>query len=719
MKTANGLRAATLACAAVGALLIIAPSAMAATTQYAIGKPLCKPAKPGQATCFAERKILVKKGTPGARAFKPGAGATANAANPNAQTIGPAGGITPFDLATAYGFNSAANASSQTVAIVDAFDDPSIEADLQVFDAQYGLATCTTANGCFKKVNQTGAPSPLPPTNTGWAGEIALDVESVHSVCQTCHILLVEATSNSFANLEAAVNEAAALHATEISNSYGGAATPSSTDLAVYNHPGTVITVSTGDDGWYDFDNYALGGNGANPALPEFPASANTVVAVGGTSLFLGQGGARQSESVWNDNGTKDYWEQNFFQPLGATGGGCSTTIQAQGWQSHVPGWANTTCGKFRLDADVSSDADYLTGIDTYDTTGASGWGTIGGTSFSAPTIAAEFALAGGAHGVNYPSLTLYGHNGSSALYDVTVGGNGFCGGMGAAGCGNVNNLGDGPLDCDYNNAGTAVAAGNGACDAGPGYDGPTGVGTPNSLAAFAASAPAVTVSGPALASPGTAATFNASVVDPFPGGTPSTYTWNWGDGTANTVVSSSSFTNSTSHTFATGAVNRTVTLTVKDSYGINGSKTFVTSVCCSANGAGTLTANTTSVAHATSAHTITFTFTPAAGGVQGGAVTLAVPAGWSAPSTTSSAAGYTTASAGTVSASGQTITISGLNRASNQPILIVYGNRASSGPGATSPSTAVGNQTWQAKEKSTSGGTLTNLASSPVIKVT
>ncbi len=717
MRTANGLRIAALACAAVAAVLIVAPSAMAATTQYAIGKPLCKAAKPGQATCFAERKILVKKGTPGARAFTPGAGATANAANPNAQTIGPAGGITPFDLATAYGFNSAASASSQTVAIIDAFDDPTIESDLQTFDTQYGLATCTTANGCFKKVNQSGAPSPLPATNTGWAGEIALDVESVHSVCQTCHILLVEATTNSFANLEAATNEAATLHATEISNSYGGQATPSSTDLAAYNHPGTVVTVSTGDDGWYAFDQFALGG-GTNSGLPEFPSSANTVVAVGGTSLFLGQGGARQSESVWNDNGTKDYWEQNFFQPLGATGGGCSPTIQAQGWQSHVPGWANTTCGKFRLDADVSSDADYLTGIDTYDTTGASGWSTIGGTSFSAPTIAAEFALAGGAHGINYPSLTLYGHNGSSSLYDVTVGGNGYCGGMGAAGCGNVNNLGDGPLDCAYNNAGTAVAAGNGACDAAPGYDGPTGVGTPNSLAAFTATGPAVTISGPALVSPGTAATFNATVTDPFPGGAPATYTWNWGDGTTDTVPSTS-FTNSKAHTYTTGGLNRTITLSVKDSYGVTGTKTFVVSVCCSANGAGTLAANTTSVVNSTTAHTIAFTYTPGAGGMSAGAVTLVVPAGWSVPSTTGTAAGFTTASGGTVSVSGQTITVSGLSRGTTQPITITYGARGSGGPGATTPSTAVGNQTWQAKEKSTSGGTLTNLASSPVIKVT
>ena len=263
------------------------------------------------------------------------------------------------------------------------------------------------------------------------------------------------------------------------------------------------------------------------------------------------------------------------------------------------------------------------------------------------------------------------------------------------------------------------MAAGNGACDAAPGYDGPTGVGTPNSLAAFAAIAPAATVTGPVLATPGTAATFGATVADPFPGGAPATYTWNWGDGTANTTVSSTSLTNSTPHTFTAGGVNRTVTLNVKDNYGVGVTKTFVVSVCCAANGAGTLTTPTTTVAHATTGNTIAFTYTPAAGGMQSGAVTLAVPTGWSAPSTTGTAAGFTTASAGTVSVSGQTITVSGLSRASGQPITITYGAKGSGGPGATAPSTGVGVQPWQAKEKSTSSGALTNLAASPSIKVT
>ncbi len=344
-----------VAVVALGAMWIAAPVASAGTTYHAVGKPLCKAPKVGHAACFAERRVSVKKGTPGARAFKLGAGATAGSVSPNAQTIGPAGGITPFDLATAYGFDSLTSASSQTVAIVDAFNDPTIEADLQKFDAQYALATCTTANGCFKKVNQAGASSPLPATDTGWSGEIALDVETVHAVCQTCHILLVEANDSSLANLEAAANEAAKLKATEISNSYGGAGTPGSSDLAAYNHPGIVITASTGDDGYYSFDQYALGG--VDPGLPEFPAAANTVVAVGGTSLYLGQNATRQSESVWNDNGTKDYWEQNCSR-LSARPVAAAARRSRPRAETGLSVWASTACGTHRLPADISSDAD-------------------------------------------------------------------------------------------------------------------------------------------------------------------------------------------------------------------------------------------------------------------------------------------------------------------------------------------------------------------------
>ena len=566
-------------------MVIVAPAASAAnsrpaaktTVGYAVGERLCQPKKKPPAAddneCFAMRRIMVRKGTPGARPFTLAAGATGRASPGPAATIGPAGGLTPSDLSTAYGFSSTATGSGQTVAIVDAFDDPTIDADLQSFDSQYGLSKCTTANGCLTKVNQTGASSPLPPTNTGWAGEIALDVETVHSVCQNCKILLLEANDNSNANLYAAENKAASLNATEITNSFGSPDVPSAADEAVFNHPGVVITASTGDDGYYSFDQFGA----AN--LPNFPAAARTVVAVGGTSLYLGQSATRQSEAVWNDNGTRDSSQQQAGgQPLGATGGGCSTTIPAPGWQTHLGGWSQTACGPNRLPADVASDGDYLTGFDVFDTTGGTGWSTVGGTSLSSPTIAAMFALAGGAHGTKYPALSLYGHLRSHSLYDVTVGGNGWCGGEGAAACGDPNGHGAGTVDCDFPATGSTPSVGDRACDASGGYDGPTGVGTPNGLGAFAKTGPTAGVNGPTSVTRHQSNTWTATTTDPFPGGHPSTYSWSWGDGTPPTVVKTPLTTSSASHAYASAGVF-SGTLTVTDNYGQTVTKTFSVTV--------------------------------------------------------------------------------------------------------------------------------------------
>jgi subtilase family serine protease len=176
-------------------------------------------------------------------------------------------GYGPSDLQSAYNLPSATAGSGQTVALVDAYDDPTAEADLGVYRAQYGLPACTTANGCFKKVNQTGGTS-YPRTNGGWAQEISLDLDMVSVVCPNCHIILVEASSSSFANLGAAENEAASLKPSSISNSYGGSDTTDASE-PYYNHPGIAITASSGD-----------GGYGV-----EFPASSFYVTAVGGTSL--------------------------------------------------------------------------------------------------------------------------------------------------------------------------------------------------------------------------------------------------------------------------------------------------------------------------------------------------------------------------------------------------------------------------------------------------
>jgi subtilase family serine protease len=124
---------------------------------------------PGVMRCFALRRTDLK---------------SAKALAPNATPSG----LGPSDLASAYKLGS--GGSGATVAIVDAYDDPNAESDLATYRTQYGLPPCTTANGCFRKVNGNGQSSPLPSPDTGWAGEISLDVDMVSAACPSCHILL-------------------------------------------------------------------------------------------------------------------------------------------------------------------------------------------------------------------------------------------------------------------------------------------------------------------------------------------------------------------------------------------------------------------------------------------------------------------------------------------------------------------------------------------------
>src|SRR3954451_5715188 len=161
----------------------------------------------------------------------------------------PAGGYGPADIQSAY--KLPAGGTGQTVAIVDAYDDKTAEADLNTYRSTYGLPACTTANGCFKKVNQNGVQGSYPANNQGWALEISLDIDMVSAACPSCHILLVEATNNSNADLYTAVDTAARLGANAISNSYGAAESSSDPASNVhFNHPGTAITASSGDGGY-------------------------------------------------------------------------------------------------------------------------------------------------------------------------------------------------------------------------------------------------------------------------------------------------------------------------------------------------------------------------------------------------------------------------------------------------------------------------------------
>ena len=297
------------------------------------------------------------------------------------QSFSTPSGFGPSSLQSAY--LAPTGGAGRTVAIVDAYDDPYAESELATYRSQFGLPACTTANGCFKKVNQSGATSPLPPADSGWAVEIALDLAMVSAICPSCNILLVEANSNSWSDLGTAENAAAALSPSAISNSFGGGESSSSTtyDSQYFNHPGILITVSSGDSG------YGV----------EYPASSKYVLGVGGTSLVTSTSSRGWAETAWN-----------------GAGSGCSAYISKPSLQTD-PGCSNRTV------ADVSAVADPNTGVAVYSNY-EGGWIIVGGTSASSPIMAAIFTAAGKTTlGSTFP----YTH--TSAFYDVTSGSNGSC----------------------------------------------------------------------------------------------------------------------------------------------------------------------------------------------------------------------------------------------------------------------------------------------------
>jgi hypothetical protein len=551
-----------LAAAAASFAPAVAQANKSVETGYARIERACPAPHVGEATCFAlvrHRVAASEAGRPGVHPF---------ALRTGAASSGPAGGLTPAQLASAYGYEPSTGGNGQTVAIVDAFDDPNIEADLAAFDTEYHLAACTEANKCFKKVGQTGLTTALPAADkTGWSVEIALDVEAVHATCPGCEILLVEANNPEFTNLAKATNKAVELGATEVSNSYGGAETKVPAAEAAYNHPGVVITAATGDLGWDSWSEFNEGFPPPAPPRPNIPSTLPTVVSVGGTSLQLNASEKRSAETVWNGNGPNDSSE--FIE--GAAGGGCSTLYTAQLWQQSTPGYSAAGCAGKRLNADVSAVADPLTGFDIFDTyncgsvceqfRNGKSWLTIGGTSLSTPLISAMYGLAGGAKGVNYPALTLYGHLGGADVFDVTKGGNGYCDDEGKA-CG-VNaqveelaeefpELAGVKLDCE----------GTTACNAAIGFDGPTGVGTPASLSLFEPLLPTASITLPATLVTGVPLAFSAAgSADPYPGGTTgASYGWTFGDGGSGSGLTPS-------HTY-TAPGKFSVTLTVTDGYG-------------------------------------------------------------------------------------------------------------------------------------------------------
>ncbi len=395
-----------------------APSASAGVLDFGCAHP----AQAGQARCFGM-----------VRAHRASSGRMA----PSTTGSPTSAGYTPSDLRSAYHLGGTSG-GGRTVAIVDAQDDPDAQSDLAVYRKAYGLPACTTANGCFHKVNQKGKASPLPAGDYGWAEEESLDLDMVSAACPSCHILLVEADSPNTDDLDTAESTAVSTSGVvAVSNSWGAA--EDSTIRAAdshFKHSGVAITASSGDSGYGVM----------------WPASSPYVTAVGGTSLSKASNSRGWTESAWGS-------------ALGGDGGGsgCSAYEPKPSWQ-HDSGCAKRTV------ADVSAVADPNTGVavrDTYNScgtsaycdvllsaglaTGADGWVEVGGTSAASPLIASVYALAGNTSSVTYGS---YPYRHASALNDVTSGTNGSCG-------------------SSY------------LCTARKGYDGPTGLGTPHGTGAF------------------------------------------------------------------------------------------------------------------------------------------------------------------------------------------------------------------------------------------
>jgi len=340
---------------------------------------------------------------------------------------GELGGFDPEDLQSAYAI-PASGGSTQTVAVIEEYGYPAAESDLAQYRARYGLPPCTKANGCFKKINEDGEEHNYPSEEEpGWQRETALDLDMVSAACPSCHVMLAETDEGLF-GLAPTVTAAVNAGATEVSNSYG---VPEQFCNAVcsalegnYSHAGVVITASAGDTG---FDSFYEGASS-----PSFPADLPSVIAVGGTSLSKAANARGWTERVWNEPS----------RSLG-TGGGCSTLDSKPPWQQ------DAACAG-RLGNDVAAVAACETPVSVY-TTVEGGWSDVCGTSASAPLLAgilahtdAETRALGARAFYEIPSV-----------FDVTEGTSGTC---------------------------TPPATHQYFCTAGLGYDGPTGLGTPDGV---------------------------------------------------------------------------------------------------------------------------------------------------------------------------------------------------------------------------------------------
>jgi subtilase family serine protease len=370
-----------VAVAALGVACSSSPNVPVATSWQDIGaQPFSQRAacpatgKTNTARCLAHIRTYASSGAAVALATPPGL---------------PDGALGATDLESAYNLPTSGG-SGMTIAIIDAQDLPTAESDLAAYRSFYGLPPCTSASGCFTKVNQDGAASPLPTADpTEWGVEIGLDIEMASAACPNCKILLVEANSQADTDLGTAVNTAATLGASVISNSYAWSELDANvtTDNAYYNHPGVAIFASSGDYGYDEsYDGMAVG----------FPSASPYVMAVGGTTLTQDTTTPRGwSEVAWSDAGS-----------------GCSMVFAQPSWQQ-----TSVTQCAMRMGADISAVADIEI---AYYENGA--WGEVGGTSVASPLVAGIFAVTNNA--TVSPS---FAWNNPSYFYDVTSGANGTC----------------------------------------------------------------------------------------------------------------------------------------------------------------------------------------------------------------------------------------------------------------------------------------------------
>jgi hypothetical protein len=363
--------------------------------------------------------------------------------------------------------------ANTTVAIVDAFDAPHAEADLAVYRSEFSLPPCTTDNGCFKKIDQTGGTNYPASATPDWEQEISLDLDAVSALCPNCHIVLVEANSAGISDLAAAQQEASQQGPSVISDSWGFALSGRSnvdafTSAGPYTFQGITTVAASGDDGYL--------GSRTN----YYPAALRDVTAVGGTTLVPDSTSGVQSARGFDEFA----WS--------GTGSGCE-------WRTSKPTWqTDTGCGG-RAYNDLSADGDPLTGMQVYESdAGGTGWVVVGGTSEATALIAAYYALIGSA--AQGPS---WAYANAALMNDPTAGSNGLCSDT-----------------LSY------------ICNARAGYDGPTGVGSISG--AVIAGAPGIGGPGPSGSYTESVDTSSAQLQGGvYPNGTDTTYWWEYGTTTS------------------------------------------------------------------------------------------------------------------------------------------------------------------------------------------